>query len=157
MSLPSPAKEILEDKISVKNARKPVLHEDMKSGPKKEVKKSLLKPVTPFYVDLAYIPLNADLDFFRKVRARYYVLSAAAPDPQILPHLLEARETWEEPMEWDVHVIPTHQSQALLSWLASLNDRLIASSIKITPPASRCSVAIKEPDLACDAYRIPFN
>ena len=157
LGLPSPSKDASSEKTPAKSIKKPPSHEDVKAASRKqEVRKAPLKPVLPFYVDLAYIPPHADLDFFRRVRASYYVLSSSNPDHNILPHLIDARATWNESEKWEVLVVPTHQSKVLLSWLATLNDRLAASNIKVSPPASRCSVAIREPDLVCDAYRIPF-
>jgi len=54
---------------------------------------------TPFYVDLAYIPHHSDpkycdVDFFRRVRARHYVLSTLEPSPQVLDALLEGKQSW---------------------------------------------------------------
>jgi hypothetical protein len=65
--------------------------------------KAALKPVTPFYVDLAYIPAHGapeyvDVEFFRRVRARYYVLSTVSPDTATLGALMEAKSTWDDPI-----------------------------------------------------------
>ena len=54
---------------------------------------------TPFYVDLAYIPHHSDprysdVDFFRRVRARHYVLSTLEPSAQVLDALLEGKQSW---------------------------------------------------------------
>ena len=54
---------------------------------------------TPFYVDLAYIPHHSDpkycdADFFRRIRARHYVLSTLEPSPQVLDALLEGKQSW---------------------------------------------------------------
>lgn len=171
LKLPSPAKESSDiSEVEVKKAptdtktgkthKKPASHEDMKIASrtgKTEARKPPLKALTAFHVDLSYIPLHADVDFFRRVRARYYVLSSSNPDQNILPNLIEARGTWDEAENWEVCVVPTQQSQVLLSWLATLNESLVECNIKVTPPASRCSISIQEPDQACDAYRIPFN
>lgn len=55
--------------------------------------------VTPFYVDLAYIPHHSDprysdVEFFRRVRARHYVLSSLEPSAQVLDALLEGKQSW---------------------------------------------------------------
>lgn len=54
---------------------------------------------TPLYVDLAYIPHHsdphyADVEFFRRVRARHYVLSSLEPSAQVLDALLEGKQSW---------------------------------------------------------------
>jgi hypothetical protein len=54
---------------------------------------------TPFYVDLAYIPHHSDprysdVDFFKRVRARHYVLSTLEPSSQVLDALLEGKQSW---------------------------------------------------------------
>ena len=54
---------------------------------------------SPFYVDLAYIPHHsdpqyADVEFFRRVRARHYVLSSLEPSAQVLDALLEGKQSW---------------------------------------------------------------
>lgn len=53
----------------------------------------------PFYVDLAYIPHHSDpqysdVEFFRRVRARHYVLSSLEPSAQVLDALLEGKQSW---------------------------------------------------------------
>lgn len=54
---------------------------------------------TPFYVDLAYIPHHSDpqysdVEFFKRVRARHYVLSTLEPSAQVLDALLEGKQSW---------------------------------------------------------------
>ena len=54
---------------------------------------------TPFYVDLAYIPHHSDprysdVDFFKRIRARHYVLSTLEPSAQVLDALLEGKQSW---------------------------------------------------------------
>lgn len=53
----------------------------------------------PFYVDLAYIPHHcdpqyADVEFFRRIRARHYVLSSLEPSAAVLDALLEGKQSW---------------------------------------------------------------
>jgi hypothetical protein len=53
----------------------------------------------PFYVDLAYIPHHSDprysdVDFFKRIRARHYVLSTLEPSAQVLDALLEGKQSW---------------------------------------------------------------
>lgn len=63
----------------------------------------------PVYVDLAYIPNHcsgktADLDFFRRVRASYYVVSGndpanGEPSRAVLDALLEGKAQWGENLQ----------------------------------------------------------
>ena len=55
----------------------------------------------PVYVDLTYVSHHGNsfytaLDFFKKVRARYYVFSGTEPSRDVYDALLEAKKTWED-------------------------------------------------------------
>lgn len=64
---------------------------------------------SPIYLDLAYIPNHcsgktADLDFFRRVRASYYVVSGndpanGEPSRAVLDALLEGKAQWGENLQ----------------------------------------------------------
>ena len=119
------------------------------------------KAVFPFYVDLAYVPCHGDRrcfdgDFFRRVRARYYILSAASPDVNVLDMLLDARQSWDDasvPME-TVTVVPTYTSDALASWISTHRDRLARLNVDVAPSADQCTVQLD--DFAFKACRIEF-
>ena len=56
--------------------------------------------VEPVWMDLAYVPHHgcknyANADFFKRVRARYYVFSGVEPSKDVFNALLEAKKTWE--------------------------------------------------------------
>lgn len=58
------------------------------------------KKVTPLYMDLAYVPHHGDanytdIEFFKRVRARYYVFSGVEPSRAVFDALLEAKKTWD--------------------------------------------------------------
>ena len=51
-------------------------------------------------MDLAYVPHHGckdyvNADFFKRVRARYYVFSGVEPCKDVFNALLEAKKTWE--------------------------------------------------------------
>ena len=51
-------------------------------------------------MDLAYVPHHgssnyANAEFFKRVRARYYVFSGVEPSRDVFNALLEAKKTWE--------------------------------------------------------------
>jgi hypothetical protein len=56
---------------------------------------------SPIYIDLAYVPHHGNLyyttlEFFKKVRARYYVFSGTEPSREVYNALLDAKQTWED-------------------------------------------------------------
>lgn len=67
--------------------------------------------LAPFYVDLAYIPHHSDpkysdVEFFKRIRARHYVLSTLEPSTQVLEALLEGKQSWtgddQNLGKWDI-------------------------------------------------------
>lgn len=53
------------------------------------------------YLDLTYVPHHGNsyyinVEFFKKVRARYYVFSGTEPSKEVYNALLEAKQTWED-------------------------------------------------------------
>jgi hypothetical protein len=119
-------------------------------GPKKP---TTLKPVVPFYVDLAYIPTNAaagyDVDFFRRVRAQRYVLPGAEASSRVMALLVEAKASWEG----DVSVIPSGDVDSLVPWLAVHRDELASLHIKMEPSVTSCMMSL-EHATSCTAFRI---
>ena len=58
------------------------------------------KSSTPVYMDLAYVPCHgdahySDVEFFKRVRARYYVFSGVEPSREVFDALLEGKKSWE--------------------------------------------------------------
>ena len=120
-------------------------------------------PVTPFHVDLTYIPTNGgandtqavDLDFFRRVRARYYVLSALEPCPKTLDALLAGKATWED-TEAEVTIIPTYDTDDLRRWMGLNREQLASMKVDVAPSASRCTIQLQDHHTTCSAYRLEF-
>ena len=118
------------------------------------------KPVIPVYVDLAYIPAHGDTsvldaDFFRRVRARYYVLSAAHVDIAVLNMLIEGKSSWGDSSEITT-LIPTYDSDTLLEWMAVRKDDLEQLKIEVAPSANRCTIQLQDHTTSCSAYRLEF-
>ena len=125
------------------------------------VKMPPLPPFTPFYMDLTYIPNHGELayvdsEFFKRVRARYYVLSARNPNPKILELLMDAKATWDKAGEQEVTVIPTYETPILQHWMAVHKERLAENKIDIAPAASRCTVRLQDHEDSCYTYRLEF-
>jgi microtubule-associated protein 1 len=131
---------------------------------KKPVQPSAIhRPIVPFYVDLAYLPVAAsggsfdfDREFFQRVRARYYVVSAANADPRILELLADAKPSWEDGgiTPHDVSVIPTGDSTAMFAWYSAHREQMAAKGIMLSPSASQCTVELQ--GSSCTAFRLEF-
>ena len=121
-----------------------------------------LTPVTPFYVELAYIPCNGDksavkLDFFRRVRAQFYVLSSLRPSGDVIDLLLEAKKTWAADSEMPVTVIPTYDTEDFRLWMRNNKDRLDEAHVRVEPSVNRCVIHLQGHDASCAAYRLEFD
>ena len=91
-----------------KKQTKKVISENMKNkkrseSPSKNDRKTKdsKNKVQPVYVDLTYVSHHGNsfytaLEFFKKVRARYYVFSGTEPSREVYDALLEAKKTWED-------------------------------------------------------------
>ncbi|XP_035226667.1 microtubule-associated protein futsch-like, partial [Stegodyphus dumicola] len=131
------------------------------SSPLKKPKPKTAKEssISPVYVDLAYVPHHGDpqycdVEYFKKIRARYYVFSGINPSKEVLNALLEARKTWNEDLE--ITIIPTYETDILGYWMAQNQDDLAEYSIEVAPSASRCTVNLQDHETSCAAYRLEF-
>ncbi|CAG5125847.1 unnamed protein product, partial [Candidula unifasciata] len=121
-------------------------------------KTPILPPMTPFYVDLTYVPchgdsLYADAEFFKRIRARYYVISALTPNPQVLDYLLEAKATWEQ-KELEVTIIPTYDNETLRHWMGLNAEKLQELRVDLKPAVSRCTIQLQDLETCLPAYRL---
>ncbi|XP_054755216.2 microtubule-associated protein futsch-like [Lytechinus pictus] len=105
------------------------------------------------HLDLAYIPNHASADsinseFFRRVRAKNYVISANdksknQPAVAVLDALLEGKMKWED-TEAEVTVIPTYDYLSLRDWELTKHQELSKAKIEISQPACRSIVQMKD-------------
>ena len=71
--------------------------------------------IEPVWMDLAYVPHHgssnyANAEFFKRVRARYYVFSGVEPSRDVFNALLEAKKTWENKEQgWTLIHFPSSQ------------------------------------------------
>lgn len=130
----------------------------------KHTASSLTHPVSkhlqPFYVDLTYIPAHGDadkldVDFFRHVRARYYVLSSACEDMSVLDMLLEAKAGWEGD-SGTVTIIPTYDTDTLSQWMVSRKHDLDLLNVEVAPSANCCTIQLQDHTTTCNAFRLEF-
>ncbi|XP_063225933.1 microtubule-associated protein futsch [Bacillus rossius redtenbacheri] len=115
---------------------------------------------SPIYVDLTYVPHHGNsyyssVEFFKKVRARYYVFSGTDPSRDVYNALLEAKQTWDD-KELEVTIIPTYDTDTLGYWVAENEDLLTKCKIDLSPSASRCTINLQDHETSCSAYRLEF-
>ncbi|KFV50295.1 Microtubule-associated protein 1A, partial [Gavia stellata] len=124
-------------------------------------KSSLPVPVgPPVYVDLAYIPnhcsgKNTDPEFFKRVRASYYVVSGndaanGEPSRAVLDALLEGKSQWGENLQ--VTLIPTHDTEVTREWYQQTHEK--QQELNVMVLASSSTVVMQ--DESFPACKIEF-
>uniref|UniRef100_A0A8B9E7C8 Microtubule-associated protein 1A n=1 Tax=Anser cygnoides TaxID=8845 RepID=A0A8B9E7C8_ANSCY len=124
-------------------------------------KSSLAVPMgPPVYVDLAYIPnhcsgKNTDPEFFKRVRASYYVVSGndaanGEPSRAVLDALLEGKSQWGENLQ--VTLIPTHDTEVTREWYQQTHEK--QQELNIMVLASSSTVVMQ--DESFPACKIEF-
>ncbi|XP_049579169.2 microtubule-associated protein 1A [Syngnathus scovelli] len=101
------------------------------SGNNSQKAPSAVPPGPPVYVDLAYVPnhcsaKNVDQEFFKRVRAAYYVVSgndpsSGEPSRGVLDALLEGKAQWGSNLQ--VTLIPTHDTEVTREWYQHTHER----------------------------------
>ncbi|XP_067829598.1 microtubule-associated protein 1A-like [Heptranchias perlo] len=114
----------------------------------------------PVYVDLAYIPnhcsgKNVDLEFFKRVRSSYYVVSgndpgSGEPSRPVLDALLEGKAQWGNNLQ--VTLIPTHDTEVTREWYQQTHER--QQELNIMVLASSSTVVMQ--DESFPACKIEF-
>ncbi|XP_058500596.1 microtubule-associated protein 1B-like [Solea solea] len=117
-------------------------------------------PGPPVYVDLAYVPnhcsaKNVDQEFFKRVRAAYYVVSGNEPgggEPSrgVLDALLEGKSQWGSNLQ--VTLIPTHDTEVTREWYQQTHER--QQDLNIMVLASSSTVVMQ--DESFPACKIEF-
>ncbi|NXB03339.1 MAP1B protein, partial [Cnemophilus loriae] len=119
-------------------------------GNSKSSKSTVVPPGPPMYLDLVYIPnhsnrKNVDVEFFKRVRSSYYVVSgndAAAEEPSraVLDSLLEGKAQWDSNMQ--VTLIPTHDSEVMREWYQETHEK--QQDLNIMVLASSSTVVMQD-------------
>ncbi|KFV59083.1 Microtubule-associated protein 1B, partial [Gavia stellata] len=114
ISTPEVKSRVEEKDKDTKNAANTTTSKSAKTattgpGSTKVAKSTAVPPGPPVYLDLVYIPnhsnsKNVDVEFFKRVRSSYYVVSgndSAAEEPSraVLDSLLEGKAQWESNMQ----------------------------------------------------------
>ncbi|XP_068596064.1 microtubule-associated protein 1A [Brachionichthys hirsutus] len=114
----------------------------------------------PIYVDLAYVPnhcsaKNVDQEFFKRVRAAYYVVSgndpgSGEPCRGVLDALLDGKAQWGSNLQ--VTLIPTHDTPVTRDWYQQTHER--QQDLNIMVLASSSTVVMQ--DESFPACKIEF-
>ncbi|XP_068579519.1 microtubule-associated protein 1A [Cebidichthys violaceus] len=130
------------------------------SGNNSQKTSSAVPPGPPIYVDLAYVPnhcsaKNVDQEFFKRVRASYYVVSgndpgSGEPSRGVLDALLEGKAQWGSNSQ--VTLIPTHDSEVTRDWYQQTHER--QQDLNIMVLASSSTVVMQ--DESFPACKIEF-
>ncbi|CAF1454047.1 unnamed protein product [Adineta steineri] len=113
-----------------------------------------------FYVDVAYIPYHGnehyvDSEFFRRVRARYYVLNAVEINRLTLESLIDGKQQWDKQEHIPVTLVPTFDGDQLRQFFVMNKIRLAELNINILPASTRCNVQYD--DEGSPAQRLRFS
>ncbi|XP_077066893.1 uncharacterized protein map1ab isoform X1 [Siphateles boraxobius] len=133
----------------------------VKSNAGSNLKSSTGTPPGPsIYVDLAYIPnhcsaKNVDQEFFKRVRAGYYVVSgndpgSGEPSRAVLDALLEGKAQWGTNLQ--VTLIPTHDTEVTRDWYQQTHEK--QQDLNIMVLASSSTVVMQ--DESFPACKIEF-
>ncbi|XP_051917914.1 microtubule-associated protein 1A [Hippocampus zosterae] len=130
------------------------------SGTNAQKAPSAVPPGPPVYVDLAYVPnhcsaKNVDQEFFKRVRAAYYVVSGndpsgGEPSGGVLDALLEGKAQWGSNVQ--VTLIPTHDTEVTREWYQRTHER--QQDLNIMVLASSSTVVMQ--DESFPACKIEF-
>ncbi|NWQ76164.1 MAP1B protein, partial [Columbina picui] len=155
ISTPEVKSRVEEKDKDTKNAANTTTSKSAKTatpgpGNTKVAKSTAVPPGPPVYLDLVYIPnhsnsKNVDVEFFKRVRSSYYVVSgndAAAEEPSraVLDSLLEGKAQWESNMQ--VTLIPTHDSEVMREWYQETHEK--QQDLNIMVLASSSTVVMQD-------------
>ncbi|TGZ74648.1 hypothetical protein CRM22_000823 [Opisthorchis felineus] len=128
--------------------------------------------VKPVYVDISFLPGGGnahlvDAEWFKRVRARYYVATDPKPSVALMEAIVIGKESWTgEDAKLPVSVVFAHESEELIIWLGRNAGRLHGCHLDVAAIASRSSIQLmSEPHpiiggpvssqpLTCAGYRI---
>ncbi|CAB3363497.1 Hypothetical predicted protein [Cloeon dipterum] len=168
LGLPSPAPPATNDTIGSQHgtpkkektaaAKKAVDRSKAKSNKDASTKNKI--PTSPMYFDLTYVPHHGNsnysqVEFFKNVRARYYVFSGIEPSKEVYDALLEGKQSWDE-KDLEVTIIPTYDTDTLGQWVAENEESIALNKIDLSPSASRCTINLQDHETSCSAYRLEF-
>uniref|UniRef100_A0A3Q3XG14 Uncharacterized protein n=1 Tax=Mola mola TaxID=94237 RepID=A0A3Q3XG14_MOLML len=154
----TPLKQTSKDSASPQSAS--LRRKDANRSNNTQKSSSAVPPGPPVYVDLAYVPnhcsaKNVDQEFFKRVRAAYYVVSgnepaSGEPGRGVLDALLEGKAQWGSNLQ--VTLIPTHDTEVTRDWYQQTHER--QQDLNIMVLASSSTVVMQ--DESFPACKIEF-
>ncbi|GBP18728.1 Microtubule-associated protein futsch [Eumeta japonica] len=155
----TPKKQMLNSTVLNKNKINQEKSKDARNAKPSESPSKKKNPA-PVYLDLTYVPHHGNsyysaVEFFKRVRARYYVFSGTEPSKEIYNALLDAKKTWED-KDLEVTIIPTYDTDVLGYWVTENEEALEKYKIDLSPSASRCTINLQDHETSCAAYRLEF-
>lgn len=106
------------------------------------------------YVPHQANPYYCTIDFFKYIRAKYYVFSTPNPPKETFDAFLAGKRSWMDQDE-SVTIIPTYDSDTLSLWMSLRKDELAFENVDVSPACVRCSVNLEEhAEATCAAYRL---
>ncbi|THD27495.1 putative microtubule-associated protein [Fasciola hepatica] len=125
--------------------------------------------IKPVYVDVAFLPGGGnphlvDAEWFKRVRARYYVATDPLPGAALMEALTVGKESWTgDDAQLSASLIIAYDTEELMIWLGRNAGRLAACHLELTAVASRSSIQLLDEQqtasakaLTCAGYRIDF-
>ncbi|XP_064495878.1 microtubule-associated protein 1B-like [Pseudopipra pipra] len=155
ISNPEVKSQLEEKDKDTKNAANTTTYKSAKTattepGNSKSANSTAVPPGPPMYLDLVYIPnhsnrKNVDVEFFKRVRSSYYVVSgnnSASEEPSraVLDSLLEGKAQWDSNMQ--VTLIPTHDSEVMREWYQETHEK--QQDLNIMVLASSSTVVMQD-------------
>ncbi|CAH8463787.1 unnamed protein product [Heterobilharzia americana] len=113
--------------------------------------------VKPMYVDVAFLPGGGnpnyvDAEWFKRVRARYYVATDVRPTCSLLESLVVGKESWSgEDAQLEVSLILAYDTEEILIWLGVNAGRLNNCHVNVAAVISRSSIQIMNEETTGDA------
>lgn len=95
-------------------------------------------------------------NFFRRIRARYYVLNAVDIHRSTLESLLDGKQQWDKvDQQQPVTLVPTFDGDQLRQFFVMNKTRLQELNVNILPASTRCHVQYD--DQTSPAQRLRFS
>ncbi|UJR13645.1 hypothetical protein I4U23_000657 [Adineta vaga] len=147
-----------ENQSKKTTTKKSTIPTSSSTHPRKSKQAQLSGPI--YYVDVAYIPNHGnehyvDSEFFRRIRARYYILNAVEINRLTLESLIEGKQQWDKQEQIPVTLVPTFDGDRLRQFFVMNKIRLAELNINILPASTRCNVQYD--DEGSPAQRLRFN
>lgn len=141
-------------------------------------------PGSIFHVDVAYIPYHGneqyvDSEFFRRIRARYYILNGVQTSARTLENFLDGIAQWNGKGQRlvsdfstfasselqgivfastiQITLVPTFDSEQLRHFFVVNKNRLAELHVNILPASSRCHVQYDNESAPAQLLRFGLN